>query len=593
MTEESSRDLSPALQRLRAEGALTQLLEGTGRMAQLGSENGRLMLDWVQAVPRLVEHPELLEGIESEAQDILDRGITDIIWSGMGGSVMAVRVLTDLGFCGEDSALRIHPLDSTDPAAINAVLEEIAARRQVDLSSHPDPRSLLSNVMMIAVSMGMTSEEPITQLQWFTGLLDQAGLDAARQALVMTLPGSYLDDIARECGIPRRPLQPDGGNGTPGRFSAPGTRVFLLPAALALLQTGAAPGALRTVLSRAGTLVALNGGEHGRDDSARLAAQLANASVNGACLLLRRPQRDAEAIAPWVEQLLEESLGKGGKGVAVFHGQPVVEIDGHIGASGVTRWPRIELSGPEDRLMGPLAGAGSTRAEDRLALLATAFVWWERITALYGYLEDIVFVGQPAVENYKARARELREHDDPLQVALDTGTALPYGNATLVVPAGRSPSTSAEDAFVHLLTETMPLTYLDLTVNGELPTDGRPAVEDALHRLGNEQLGVPVKLRRAPAAYHSTEQMQMDGIPGLVSLRAVSTRHQPVLLGEYDDRFLKAQSVATWQAMNEQGRPCALLIVDGANDALGPVLTSFLADITARMDVGDLSRRTD
>lgn len=84
--------------------------------------------------------------------------------------------------------------------------------------------------MMVGVAMGMTSEEPITHLEWFTDLLKQAGLRPAEHLLVMTLPGSYLDRFAHEQQAPSRPLQPDGGTGTGGRMSAPATRVFLLPA---------------------------------------------------------------------------------------------------------------------------------------------------------------------------------------------------------------------------------------------------------------------------------------------------------------------------------------------------------------------------
>jgi hypothetical protein len=54
--------------------------------------------------------------------------------------------------------------------------------------------------------MGMTSEEPITHLEWFTDLLKQAGLRPAEHLLVMTLPGSYLDRFAHEQQAPSRPL---------------------------------------------------------------------------------------------------------------------------------------------------------------------------------------------------------------------------------------------------------------------------------------------------------------------------------------------------------------------------------------------------
>ena len=41
----------------------------------------------------------------------------------------------------------------------------------------------------------------------------------------MTLPGSYLDQFARARGSRTAPIQLDGENHTPGRMSAPATRV--------------------------------------------------------------------------------------------------------------------------------------------------------------------------------------------------------------------------------------------------------------------------------------------------------------------------------------------------------------------------------
>src|SRR5215472_16024944 len=53
---------------------------------------------------------------------------------------------------------------------------------------------------------------------------------------------------------------------------------------------------------------------------------------------------------------------------------------------------------------------------DRLAAVAASFLGWQLSMALYGYVHRITFAGQPAVENYKARARVLRTQDDPLHV---------------------------------------------------------------------------------------------------------------------------------------------------------------------------------
>jgi len=118
---------SPSLQRLIKEDAVGQLRRGEGRMAQLGSEGGQLKLDWVEGVARLLENDAWLEEVEVEAQGIWERGIRHIIWAGMGGSVITVRVLCELGFCGaqDGEGVTIYPLDSTDPAALNAIVSRI------------------------------------------------------------------------------------------------------------------------------------------------------------------------------------------------------------------------------------------------------------------------------------------------------------------------------------------------------------------------------------------------------------------------------------------------------------------------------------
>ncbi len=124
----NTRYPSPALQQLVAEDAVGQLRRHDGLMARLGSEDGSLKLDWVEGAARLLEDHTRLEEIEAEAREIWERGIRHIIWSGMGGSIIAVRVLSDLGFCsGHDGErIAIYPLDSTDPAALNEIVRKIA-----------------------------------------------------------------------------------------------------------------------------------------------------------------------------------------------------------------------------------------------------------------------------------------------------------------------------------------------------------------------------------------------------------------------------------------------------------------------------------
>jgi hypothetical protein len=582
--------VSEALKRLTEERAAAQLVEQAGRMAELGSENGETKLDWVLGVARLLANDAWLEAVEREAAEIRDRGTRHIIWSGMGGSVMAVRVLVDLGLFGASDAVTVHPLDSTDPAALNAVVRAIANRKQlapVEAESSTSPgflRDLLGDVMMVGVSMGMTSEEPITHVEWFTDLLTQAGLPTDRHCLVMTLPGSYLERFAQERGFPARPLQLDGGTGTGGRMSAPTTRVFLLPAALALLNRRSDPGNLRSVLRKAWSSHDLAGAlEHPEDHPfVRLAAAMSDAAVEGACRLSIGAEGDASALIPWIEQLMEESLGKGGKGVVVFEDGRLNEDARCYRRDGVLRVRIGSGISEDDRSVIAVPSVPSKGVENQLSGVAAAFLGWQLSMALYGYLHDIQFAGQPAVEDYKARARRLRTKEDPLQDALQWGVVSKDSALTLLAPPQSDGSLSPAALISAWLRAACP-PYVDLTVNGE-PVLGTLALfQRSLDFLGHTVLGTPVKLRRAPAAYHSTEQSEMDGPPGVMSIRVLAREHEEVILGRYDATFLEAQAVGTWQAMVEAGRTCCLVILDGTLTAGAPAMADLLSQVCSRL----------
>jgi hypothetical protein len=123
------------------------------------------------------------------------------------------------------------------------------------------------------------------------------------------------------------------------------------------------------------------------------------------------------------------------------------------------------------------------------------------------------------------------------------------------------------------------LGYLDVTINGEASARLWSLVEERTRAIGNVLLGVPVKLRRAPAAYHSTEQSEMDGPPSLVSLRIVARETEACLLGRYTSAFLHAQAVSTWQAMREAGRLCYLLVIEGALEDANEQLAAFFSQV--------------
>lgn len=586
--------MAGALQRLIDERAVAQLIDRSGRMAQLGSEQDALKLDWVMGLSRLLDHDSWLEEVEGEAAELWDRGTRHIIWSGMGGSVMAVRVLLGLGLNGPASeTIALHPLDSTDPAALNAVLRSIAAAKglsPIETGAASSPvflRRLLLDVTMVGVSMGMTSEEPITHLQWFASLLVQAELSIGQHCLVMTLPGSYLERFADEQNFPARPLQLDGGTGTGGRMSAPTTRVFLLPAALALCNHRPATGRLRAVLRTAWSNYDLAGAltHPGDHRFVRLAAAMSEAAVDGACRLTIAAEGPWATFIPWIEQLMEESLGKSGKGVMVFEEAQLNQAARCYCRTGVLP-ARIGRDVLDDDPSFPLLVTDpAAGTEALLSTVAAGFLGMQLTMALYAYLQGIQFAGQPAVEDYKARARTLRTSADPLQLALQTGTVLHNGQLTLISPPHLPHADSPAALLAASLWRACP-PYLDLTINGDLSPSERSLIQSSLEYLGYSVLGIPVKLRIAPAAYHSTEQSEMDGPPGVMSLRVLAREHEPIAFGAYDSSFLMAQAVGTWQAMVEAGRTCFLLVLDGTPAAgllgLAELLSDVATLVTAR-----------
>jgi glucose-6-phosphate isomerase len=591
-----SSDVDRLVQRLADEDVFGQLLRREGRMAELATESGDVKLDWVDGVEKALHSPEQLKATEQEAEDIITQGIRHVIWSGMGGSVQTVYTLERLGYL-DQPRLSIHPLDSTDPASLNQILEAIGAPGGNNLAA------VLSHTMMIGVSMGMTSEEPITHLAWFDSLLKQHNVpDPGSHIQVMTLPDSYLDQFARPRGSRMVPIQLDAANHTPGRMSAPATRVFIRPVALLLASLGVR-GGVHAVLQRGQDLYRLSHQHSAADRRAltqedaflRLAAWLSErASRGGAApkLLVELPP-GWEGFAPWLEQLVEESLGKEGKGFLIFYGQSTgatfgddcavlrIAVEGMPEpASGPAGLPVLTLQVPAGSGIGRPA-ADLPPAARFLGELAGLFLCFKKTVAAYGYLQDIVFAGQPAVEAYKKYARDLREAPGP--VILDQGAsgdtrgagravtdsiALDYSSLakhrlldlntlqTQVERFGGSPDNPADmlAAILVAARDAGSLRYLDLTWNGELTPEVRRVLDNARRTLANHRLGIPAKVRTGPSDYHSTEQGETDGPPELVSLRLVAEQHEPVVAGHYDDKFLLAQARGTWQAMEDAKR---------------------------------------
>lgn len=554
---------------------LGQLLDRRGRMAALATEQGDVKLAWADQVAWVLDHQAAIAGVEAQAAWIRSR-FEHVVWSGMGGSVQALHTLEGLGML-EPAGLSVHLLDTTDPAALNRLMRIIAP--DGDLAAG------LRRTLMIGVSMGMTSEEPITHLAWFEKLLRAHAIEkAAEHLLVLTIPGSHLDRFAEEHGVRRESMQLDGQSHTPGRMSAPSTRVFLLPAALSQAA------AIREVLERCQAEFQLRTGMTAAERSAlvsadpfiRLAAWLsANIDAGRDMVVLDLPARWSP-VAPWIEQVVEESLGKDGRGLLIFYGQDL---------AGAARWPdrfsvlRVDEGSGGDVGGRPLATLHLETADDalsRLAVCARMFAGWNLTVALVGYLQETTFAGQPAVEGYKRYAQQLRDAPGELPYPTDGMSSTATGRLKLFFDAGETTDAGALlAATVRSFDAKHPLAYFDITVNGEPAGPLWETAQRAGMVFGNSVLQRPVKIRSGPRDYHSTEQSEMAGPPGMLSLRVLVNDQEPVAAGDYDGRYLHAQALGTVFAMRDAGRPVLLAMVRRADG--GEALAELLEDATARL----------
>jgi glucose-6-phosphate isomerase len=452
-------------------------------------------LGWLDVPTQARDEVPVLEGL---AATCAEDGMTDALVLGMGGSSLFPLVLADTF---EAERLRLHVLDSVDPAAVRRVTAELP----------------LARTLMVASSKSGTTVETRTLLTHFA---EQVG--APDHVAVVTDPGSALATVARERGF-RATIEapPEVG----GRFSA-------------LTPFGLAPGALlgaplERLLGTAERMAAACQREVRDNPAAALATALV-AGVRTGCdkLTLVLPERIA-AFAAWVEQLVAESTGKAGTGIL-----PVVGEE--VGPPEVYGDDRLFVTYGEPDGLQQLAGAGHPvvwldvrREED----LGGEVVRWEVATALAGALLGVNPFDQPDVEAAKVAARE----------ALDASVAVPD-------PEPLDPLLDRIGAGDHLAL----LVYVD---PASPVVDELEEVRTALR----DQLRVAVTVGIGPRYLHSTGQLHKGGPDSGVFAVAIGPDADDVPIPGQAHTFgqlKRAQAVGDLSALRDRGRRAALVDLD-------------------------------
>ena len=448
-----------------------------------------------------------------------------VVLCGMGGSSLAPEVIC------EAAEVALDVLDSSDPDFVRKALED----------------RLDETVVVVSSKSGGTVETD-SQRRAFEKAFGDAGIDPAERIVVVTDPGSPLEESAREAGYRVFLADPDVG----GRYSA--------LTAFGLVPSGLAGADIGRLLDEAEEIRPALEEDSDDNPGLRLGAILGAANRAGADkLVLADAGSPFPGFGDWAEQLIAESTGKDGKGILPV----VVESPGAPNFSPSTQDEVLAVFGPagESEAVLDKAGPESGWAVSVDAPLGAQMLLWEYATAIAGRVIGINPFDQPDVESAKAAAREMLDGggDTPTPAFVD-GPVSVYASGDWL-PQGCS---SADEAVAALLEQ----------VDGE---HGYVAVQAYLDRHRDASLaslrealalrtGRPTTFGWGPRFLHSTGQYHKGGPATGVYLQLTA---DPVADLAVPDRpftfheFLTAQAVGDGQVLVDRGRPVLRLHLTG------------------------------
>jgi glucose-6-phosphate isomerase len=551
---------------------------------------GLFHLAWLAA-----KHPEWAGQVEQEVAGVRERirqthgtALKFLIWAGMGGSAEDKSMYQAAGLLKKGP--RVYVLDSTDPAKLKAILNDITARSKGSLAD------ALRSTLVVGMAMGMTSFEPVVNLEKIYNLFERHKLDSRPNFLYMTLPGSLLDQFAAPRGYRRVELQLDNGNATAGRHSGPLTRGSLYPLALAGVDLAA-------------WLQATNLDEAQVHTAFQLAAFFEAQGREGRDKVTLLTSKALAAAALWTKQNFEESLGKSeDTGIKIIIHEPV-RLANYLSPK-VERQDRVFLAverkgevGLDKIKLAALRRAGYPVAHLVLpagvALSAYMQFIHNAVFAL-GWLRQMNFVTQPSVELYKAITNPLYEHSrvvggiekvpewqkmkaSPRQKKFRGQLTFYYDRLPCEFKLDGRDAPEAYAALLKQLAESRAVEYGELTFFGDTRYDPdgqalRKRLERAGERVFRQKLKMPVDLYEGPAMNHSYHEM-IIGHGRCFSTVLLSEKAAKIPEAKYTADYHRAQFLATQMALEQRGRVVVALTLKSLEEPALDALDAFFGEV--------------
>jgi len=353
-------------------------------------------LGWYDVPP---EMKACIGELTAFATEVKYAGFSSVVLLGMGGSSLAPIVLSETfgSVGGLSSASGGYPelivLDSTDPAAVKRVAEDI------------DP----AKTLFIVASKSGTTVEPLSFFEYFHDIVSKVkGASAGENFISITDPGSYLAELSKDKGFRRVFLnRADIG----GRYSVL-SYFGLVPAALIGIDLERLFRSIMHMLE-ASTVA----GDELENPSVQLGAALGALALKGRDKVTFIGSAGLESFGLWIEQLIAESTGKEGKGIVPITGEAVPDpkdlaATPEYGDDRVFVYTYLKSTQSERFLVDALREAGQPVIEielDDIYELGGEFFRWEVATAVAGAALGINPFDQPNVEEAKLMAKACLE----------------------------------------------------------------------------------------------------------------------------------------------------------------------------------------
>ncbi len=471
-------------------------------------EEAAKRLGWTEAV--VISEP-LIPDITALREKLLADGVNHFVLGGMGGSSLAPEVIT------RTAGIELTILDTTSPGQIRSALAD-----------------RLSTTAVIISSKSGSTVETDSQKRVYEKAFADAGIDPTERIIVVTDPGSPLDESARANGYRVFNADPNVG----GRYSAL-TAFGLVPSGLAGVDIASLLDEASSVAGR----ISID-----RDDNPAL--------ILGAALAGTRPLRDKVGIvadgtyivgfAEWAEQLIAESTGKKGTGLL-----PVVldvdspELERELSDLQIVRLVESELA-TEQVNEGDIEISGTLGAQ---------LLVWETAIAIAGRILGIDPFNQPDVESAKEATRGLLD-SRPQPATPD------FTENGIEVRSTDAALTSSEN-----LAGTLSALLGALPENGYLSVQAyldrhHLARASALRDLFAARIERPVTFGWGPRFLHSTGQFHKGGPAVGVFVQITCDEPQDLAIPDRPFTFgqlIHAQAQGDASVLAQHGRPVVTL----------------------------------